>query len=178
LVCLNGGSCVKDGTKPVCSCTIGYTGRRCEHRDPCVTNPCHSHGRCISNNLGHFRCACESGWIGEDCTEDLDECIVDEHSPCAHDGICLNTPGSFVCQCPVGFTGPRCEEVVLECTAQPCRNGARCIEGMGSYRCECAPVYNAPDKIKSVRLSEKEHARKVSKQVDVSRKQGEERVAK
>ncbi|TPP62143.1 hypothetical protein FGIG_02108 [Fasciola gigantica] len=141
LNCLNGGLCVMYGSKPVCNCSTGYTGRRCEHRDPCATNPCHSHGRCISNNLGQFHCDCESGWIGTDCTEDLDECHMDGLPPCAHAGICTNTPGSFVCQCPVGFAGPMCQDVVLQCLAQPCRNGGRCVEEPGKYRCECAPGY-------------------------------------
>ncbi|KAA0197079.1 hypothetical protein FBUS_05351 [Fasciolopsis buskii] len=73
------------------------TGRRCEHRDPCVTNPCHSHGRCVSNNLGHFLCDCNPGWMGADCSKDMDECHMDEISPCAHGGICINTVSDNGC---------------------------------------------------------------------------------
>lgn len=30
-LCLNGGTCIHTSNDPVCACTHGYTGRRCEH---------------------------------------------------------------------------------------------------------------------------------------------------
>jgi len=48
-------------------------------------------------------CECETGWSGEDCSLDVNEC--DRSSPPCEDAdsVCINVPGSFRCQCKQGF---------------------------------------------------------------------------
>ena len=43
-----------------------------------------------------FKCSCESGWSGSDCSSPVCD------SPCLNDGVCIK-PNH--CQCPAGFTG-------------------------------------------------------------------------
>lgn len=46
-------------------------------------------------------CVCKSGWTGESCEQDVDEC---KSNPCSgHHDICVNTPGSYRCECTPGF---------------------------------------------------------------------------
>lgn len=46
-------------------------------------------------------CLCKSGWIGEKCATDQDEC---QTNPCTDDNnVCVNTPGSYECQCKAGY---------------------------------------------------------------------------
>nr|CAD7599250.1 unnamed protein product [Timema genevievae] len=59
------------------------------------SSPCMNGGRCIGPEL----CACPSGFTGQYCQTDIDEC---ESKPC--DQQCVNLPGSFECQCKTGFT--------------------------------------------------------------------------
>ena len=40
-----------------------------------------------------------SGWQGEPCDEDVNECL---ENPCENGGVCMNYPGDFFCSCPFG----------------------------------------------------------------------------
>ena len=49
-------------------------GNVCE-LSPCLPNPCTNGGVCsISDVENGYVCACRSGYIGENCTQDRDEC--------------------------------------------------------------------------------------------------------
>lgn len=50
-------------------------------------------------------CVCESGWTGEKCDVDKDECAT---FPCTgNNELCTNTPGSYVCACDSGYDRDR-----------------------------------------------------------------------
>lgn len=55
-------------------------------------------------------CVCLSGWTGENCDEDIDECTTDPFI-CGSNRICKNLEGSHSCSCEVGFllVGDKCE---------------------------------------------------------------------
>lgn len=54
---------------------------------PCVN------GHCIPPGV----CACDSGWTGDNCTTDVDECNLARDAGCDYE--CHNTVGSFYCSC-------------------------------------------------------------------------------
>ncbi|XP_075789288.1 protein HEG homolog 1 isoform X2 [Pelodiscus sinensis] len=67
----------------------------------CSTNPCLHDGKCIITGVvGKHLCKCSPAWQGEDCSEDVDECLS---NPCPAFAICNNTQGSYVCKCPLGY---------------------------------------------------------------------------
>lgn len=49
-----------------CMCPEGYYGVTCEHRDPCLPNPCQHGGSCTNLTHTSFSCVCPSGYTGED----------------------------------------------------------------------------------------------------------------
>lgn len=61
-----------------------------QYGSKCSSSTCQN-GNCISG-----KCRCQSGWIGRQCTVDINECKRLER-PCSQ--ICLNTPGSYRCSC-------------------------------------------------------------------------------
>ncbi|EMP38347.1 Protein HEG like protein 1 [Chelonia mydas] len=67
----------------------------------CSTNPCLHDGKCVINGvMGKYQCKCSPAWQGEDCREDVDECLS---NPCPALATCNNTHGSYVCRCPLGY---------------------------------------------------------------------------
>ncbi|EFB14274.1 hypothetical protein PANDA_004926, partial [Ailuropoda melanoleuca] len=67
----------------------------------CATNPCLHDGKCIVDPTGHgYRCVCSPSWQGDDCSVDVNECLL---NPCPPLATCNNTQGSFTCKCPVGY---------------------------------------------------------------------------
>ena len=57
-------------------------------------------------------CVCKPGWKGENCTEDINECVED-FDVCGSEKVCKNLEGSFECDCKEGFqrnsTSENCE---------------------------------------------------------------------
>jgi len=51
-----------------------------------------------------------TGWIGDNCTNDIDECDNSSLFTCPAFSTCNNTEGSYVCQCETGYipTGQGC----------------------------------------------------------------------
>uniref|UniRef100_A0A7E4W5Q3 EGF-like domain-containing protein n=2 Tax=Panagrellus redivivus TaxID=6233 RepID=A0A7E4W5Q3_PANRE len=119
--CNNRGTCEKDSNSTdgfTCSCNSGFTGANCEiDIDECqsesVTCPSNmqcldqpggyscicpedscGNGVCSSTMTGSPVCACDSGWQGDHCLDDVDEC---ESDPCNSTETCFNSAGSYVC---------------------------------------------------------------------------------
>ncbi|KAE9538509.1 hypothetical protein AGLY_005608 [Aphis glycines] len=145
--CQNDGLCKKEES-PFCECPVGFKGHLCEQNiDDCLDNgnqqKCQHGGQCI-DGINEFTCNCtETGYTGDDCSIDIDECF-DLNIQCGHRGECKNTPGSFICQCEKGYCGHLCDlnnPCLLE---NPCQNGGFCQEHCTDvivYECQCANGY-------------------------------------
>uniref|UniRef100_A0A672QDC4 Delta-like protein n=1 Tax=Sinocyclocheilus grahami TaxID=75366 RepID=A0A672QDC4_SINGR len=161
--CQNGGRCRSLATGYECECLYGYTGTNCEVStcqalfdsqgkliDSCtiavttngtakavwhiLSNVCGPGGRCISQSGGNFTCACQPGFTGTYCHENINDCAS---SPCQNGGTCIDDIDSFRCVCPDGFDGQLCELEVNECSGEPCLNGGMCIDLLNDFYCRC-----------------------------------------
>ncbi|KAH3855913.1 hypothetical protein DPMN_098488 [Dreissena polymorpha] len=65
------------------------------------------HGSTCANIEGSFMCDCSSGFAGDSCETDINECLS---APCLNNGTCNNTIGSFNCVCAQTYTGKNCEK--------------------------------------------------------------------
>ncbi|XP_056616569.1 protein jagged-2 isoform X3 [Triplophysa dalaica] len=145
-----------------CACADEYEGKTCgQLRDHCKTstcevidsctiavtsndtvkgvrhisfNVCGAHGRCISQSEDNFTCACQPGFTGTYCHENINDC---SSSPCHNGGTCIDEINSFHCVCPDGFDGPLCDLEVDECSDKPCLNGGQCIDRLNDFYCRC-----------------------------------------
>ena len=77
-------------------CESTFWGENCEKE--CVCN-----GRGASKCHPIKGCLCESGWFGDSCDDDINECEF-EINPCNNPRkTCVNTFGSYRCDCLPGF---------------------------------------------------------------------------
>jgi protein crumbs len=110
-------------------------------KDFCVEfdQPCRNGADCVSEDSSFFyRCICPTGYNGDRCDTEIDECASD---PCLHGGRCEDLLGAHRCDCAgTGFEGEVCEINIDECLRDPCVNG-ECKDTDGSFVCECAPGY-------------------------------------
>ncbi|XP_040859017.1 protein HEG homolog 1-like isoform X1 [Ochotona curzoniae] len=69
--------------------------------DRCAPNPCLHGGKCIMESSSRgYRCVCLPSWQGNNCSVDVNECLL---NPCPPLATCNNTQGSYICKCPVGY---------------------------------------------------------------------------
>ncbi|XP_056329349.1 protocadherin Fat 4-like [Danio aesculapii] len=127
--------------------------------NPCMLRPCHNGATCNRNiHIGQevavlessslifvspyfveiFNCSCPTGFTGDACELDFDECAKE---PCENGGNCYNNPGTYFCQCKEGFSGPHCTIVDNECQTVVCLNGGTCWNRQGGFICDCNPGY-------------------------------------
>jgi len=97
--------------------------------DLCENVICQNEGTC---NEG--KCECKTGFEGENCETNIDDCI---DNTCLNNGICIDGLNSYSCQCEMGFEGDNCETNIDDCKNKPCLNGGVCSDGVDSYTCEC-----------------------------------------
>ena len=152
-MCHGHGKCYTDFNKKAyeCSCCEGYTGKYCENEDPCYMNPCKNKGICsiIKDTAGKttFRCSCNQGFFGFDCSKTIDIC---ESKPCLNSGVCVSNGSNFSCQCKNGYYGERCQDTNDQCASNPCQNSGTCIDGVDSFTCQCRGGYKGESEVNCV----------------------------
>ncbi|XP_024615013.1 vitamin K-dependent protein S isoform X2 [Neophocaena asiaeorientalis asiaeorientalis] len=105
--------------------------------DQCNPLPCNEDGyMTCKDGQATFTCICKSGWQGEKCEFDVDECSV-KPNICGT-AVCKNIPGGFECECTEGYRynpiSKSCEDVD-ECSENMCAQ--LCVNHPGGYSCYC-----------------------------------------
>lgn len=83
-----------------------------------------------------FTCDCLSGYEGETCHHNIDECHSD---PCIH-GKCVDGINEYACRCEEGYDGVSCERNIDECVSSPCLNGGKSF--IQEIRCILITMYS------------------------------------
>ncbi|XP_021351152.1 protein crumbs-like isoform X2 [Mizuhopecten yessoensis] len=159
--CMHGSTC-EDGIKDYnCSCYDGYTGKNCEiDINECLNSPCFYNGTCLQrsnqtlynpsydlpgySNFSYasaagYTCVCIPGITGENCSVNIDECVVDN---CTNGATCLDGINKYSCQCAPGYKDMYCQTEIDECLEyQPCQHGSTCTDRIANYDCTCADLY-------------------------------------
>ncbi|XP_020926395.1 vitamin K-dependent protein S [Sus scrofa] len=114
--------------------------------DQCNPLPCNEDGYLTcKDGQAMFTCICKSGWEGEKCELDINECKDPANINGGCSQICDNTPGSYHCSCKSGFimlsNKKDCKDVD-ECSVKPSICGtAVCKNIPGDFECECPEGY-------------------------------------
>ncbi|XP_066925954.1 protein eyes shut homolog [Clytia hemisphaerica] len=133
--CLNNGSCISgpDSLSYTCNCTFPYNGTGCQYHVCDIAFPCHN-GTCMKTH-GGFQCQCNPGFTSQDCSTDINECLVDD--VCQNNGACVNMVGNFSCVCGEEYTGRLCEKKIEYCNSTTCLNGGVCINDYVNHKFKC-----------------------------------------
>ncbi|XP_033943953.1 protein jagged-1a-like isoform X2 [Pseudochaenichthys georgianus] len=160
--CENGGECFNLGSEYVCECPEDFEGKNCSRlKDHCRTAPCKvidsctvavasnstpggvrlissnvcgPHGRCRSHAGGQFSCACEEGFTGTYCHENINDC---ELAPCLNGGTCIDKVSQYLCICADGWDGSTCHNNIDDCSSAPCQNRGVCRDLVNDFFCQC-----------------------------------------
>ncbi|XP_075857149.1 vitamin K-dependent protein S [Microcebus murinus] len=122
--------------------------------DQCNPLPCNEDGYInCRDGQATFTCICKSGWQGERCEFDINECKDPSNINGGCSQICDNTPGSYHCSCKSGFVmlsnKKDCKDMD-ECSMKPSICGtAVCKNIPGDFECECPEGYRYDPKSKS-----------------------------
>ncbi|KAF6385383.1 protein S [Rhinolophus ferrumequinum] len=114
--------------------------------DQCNPLPCNEDGyRICKDGQASFTCICKSGWRGNKCEFDINECENPSNINGACSQICVNTLGSYQCSCKSGYimlsNKKDCKDVD-ECSVMPDICGtAVCKNLPGDFECECPEGY-------------------------------------
>ncbi|CAD5215095.1 unnamed protein product [Bursaphelenchus xylophilus] len=58
----------------LCACPTGINSTCCDDPTPCDPNPCGNNSSCVPNGALNYWCVCNSGFTGENCTEEVMYC--------------------------------------------------------------------------------------------------------
>ncbi|WAR08537.1 SNED1-like protein [Mya arenaria] len=104
--------------------------------DECNNTIC-GQGVC-TDLVNDFSCACNPGYMGTDCSTEIDEC---SSLPCVNGGTCVDLVNQFKCNCTAGYTGIHCADDANHCDSNRCQNNAICENTANGYFCLCAEGY-------------------------------------
>jgi hypothetical protein len=99
---------------------------------------CNAHGVCAGNPT--YKCDCDDGWTGSDCSERLcpkdvawftlpnadNEAHLFESVECSNMGFCDRASG--VCSCNEGFTGAACQQLTCSGGVELCTGHGQCLD--------------------------------------------------
>eukprot|EP01047_Picozoa_sp_COSAG01_P037002 COSAG01_NODE_2915_length_6861_cov_2.886128_2_plen_2005_part_01 len=130
------GSCKSMGS--MTECTIGSYNGSCVVAQKCTYDETIDQN-CYNVAIDAYQCVCKSGWQGENCTVDVDDC---SSNPCQNGANCTDTgENAFSCRCAYGWTGVTCTKSVDLCATyeDDCDSRAVCNHtGPGTHSCTCA----------------------------------------
>uniref|UniRef100_A0A8C4NJP3 Delta-like protein n=1 Tax=Eptatretus burgeri TaxID=7764 RepID=A0A8C4NJP3_EPTBU len=159
--CQNGGLCSPLGGDYVCRCSDDYEGKNCSvPHDRCQSASCKGdsnlesahwsfpqaigpvtivsstvcgqHGHCVSLPGANFSCACDLGFTGSRCHENINDCAGKN---CLNGATCVDGVNSFQCICPDGWNGDFCQND--DCIPNPCQHGGACADLANDFNCTC-----------------------------------------
>ncbi|CAG9865288.1 unnamed protein product [Phyllotreta striolata] len=99
----------------------------------CYSGDCLNKGVCV-NSTETYKCHCQPGYTGDDCSTDIDEC---ENNRCQNNATCVDLIDEYKCECLLGYEGEFCETDRDECASDPCRHGGTCNDLIGAFKCDC-----------------------------------------
>jgi len=134
LICFQRG-----GDSPVPGCAAGGSGDK------------QGYDYCMDPRHFTLTCNCESGFDGDRCENNIDECAL---TPCQNGGTCTDGIASRSCTCLAGYDGYNCEDCntgwIMEnsqcieveetaCHPSPCQNGGSCsvTSEENGFSCAC-----------------------------------------
>jgi hypothetical protein len=102
----------------------------CDEINECNTSPC-VNGNC-TDLVNSYKCACEPGYDGVNCTVNIDDCAT---SPCVN-GNCTDILNGYNCVCEPGYEGTDCETDIDDCANVTCISRGKCIDEVNGYYCK------------------------------------------
>ncbi|XP_060602366.1 fibropellin-1-like isoform X2 [Ruditapes philippinarum] len=122
--CPDGYACLLPG--------FGHANSKSNKR--CYECGCMTYSQCYFHHRNMF-CNCSgSGFTGEFCETNIDDCIP---IPCNNNSTCIDQVNGYICQCSPGYTGDHCENVIDRCNPSPCGDKEDCINVDDGYKCTC-----------------------------------------
>ncbi|XP_029647084.1 mucin-like protein [Octopus sinensis] len=145
-ICGN-ATCVNTDPSYKCECSEGYIYDKSEKT--CADCPKENYGKncnktchplCVACDKING-CVCESGKKGDNCSIDINECLLSSSVCDLNTTTCENVFGSYYCKCIAGYsktTDTRCVDID-ECAERKahCSANAICTNTIGSYKCTC-----------------------------------------
>ncbi|XP_022103297.1 uncharacterized protein LOC110986025 [Acanthaster planci] len=111
-------------------------------RGPVADPDCNSPVR--SSGFNFYSCLCQSGWVGDICEIDYDEC---QSTPCEYPYVCFDRLDGFQCACPL--SDPLCDD--LDWRIKVIIGFASCLFGLLTVAvmvfCFCKKKYGKKSKI-------------------------------
>ncbi|CAG5115710.1 unnamed protein product, partial [Candidula unifasciata] len=115
-----------------------YDSKCAKPDDPCQSNNCSLHGKCISYGSLRSVCECDPGYTGDKCETDINECDINSQG-CLYNGSCQDGVNTYSCSCVNGFSGSHCEILADFCNHNDCKvaNGGICTNDFQNFTASC-----------------------------------------
>ena len=141
----------------ICVCENFWAGAQCDQCPIACVNGTH--------NADCSSCDCTSGYSGDLCDTNIDDCDPD---PCVNNGTCSDEVNDYtctcinqwmgkncsncdltcnnggqhnsdcsMCNCAPGYTGNMCDTDINDCDPDPCVNNGTCSDEVNDYTCTC-----------------------------------------